>query len=335
MDLLTQGLLGAAMSGSVSSRDSARLATGIGFAAGLLADADILIRSSTDPLLTIEYHRHFTHSLFFIPFGALLAALILWPFLRARLPARELYLYCLMGYSLSGLLDACTSYGTHLLWPLMGERISFNIISIVDPVFTLALLAAVIVAFAKRDRRATWLGLGFAALYLLIGAVQLHRAEAVAMAMAGQRAHQPSRLLVKPTLGNLVLWRSIYEFDGRLYVDAVRVGWNSMTYAGESVPRFNAGTDLPGLSPESTLYRDIRRFEQFSGGYLAASRAHPGAIGDIRYAMLPNGVEPLWGIIVDPARPDAHAEFRFYRDIGPENRQRFWSMLAGGRLTGP
>ena len=45
----------------------------VGLAAGLLADADVLISSANDPLLNIEYHRHFSHSLFFIPIGAAIA----------------------------------------------------------------------------------------------------------------------------------------------------------------------------------------------------------------------------------------------------------------------
>ena len=80
MDLLTQGLLGAALAQAGSKQQETRIATGVGFFAGLLADADILIQSDQDPLLTVEFHRHFTHSIFFVPFGALIAALILWFF---------------------------------------------------------------------------------------------------------------------------------------------------------------------------------------------------------------------------------------------------------------
>ena len=38
---------------------------------GLAPDLDVLISSSEDPLLFLEYHRQFTHSLIFIPFGSL------------------------------------------------------------------------------------------------------------------------------------------------------------------------------------------------------------------------------------------------------------------------
>ena len=87
MDLLTQGLLGTAMAQAGAKQQEIRIATGIGFLAGITADVDILIQSENDPLLNIEFHWHFTHSLFFVPLGALIVALLLWPFLRKRLPA--------------------------------------------------------------------------------------------------------------------------------------------------------------------------------------------------------------------------------------------------------
>ena len=115
MDLLTQGLLGATMAQSGAKQQETRIATGIGFVAGIAADVDILIQSENDPLLNIEFHRHFTHSLFFVPLGALIVALLLWPFLRKRLSFARLYLFACRGYCLSGVLDAFTSYGTNLL----------------------------------------------------------------------------------------------------------------------------------------------------------------------------------------------------------------------------
>ena len=106
MDILTQGLLGAAVAQGGSKQNETKIATLIGFLAGLLADADVLIQSAKDTLYTIEYHRHFTHSLIFIPVGALIAAVLLWPFMKKRLAFPRLYLYCLLGYLLSGTLDA-------------------------------------------------------------------------------------------------------------------------------------------------------------------------------------------------------------------------------------
>ena len=74
MDPVSQGVVGAAASQLVSSRREKVEAAGIGFLAGLAADIDVIFRSSVDPLLFLEYHRHFTHALVFIPVGALFCA---------------------------------------------------------------------------------------------------------------------------------------------------------------------------------------------------------------------------------------------------------------------
>ena len=66
MDPLTQGTVGAAFSQSSADKKNIPKISVIGFLAGLAPDLDVLIQSSTDPILFLEYHRQFTHSLFFI-----------------------------------------------------------------------------------------------------------------------------------------------------------------------------------------------------------------------------------------------------------------------------
>ena len=70
----------------------------------------------------------------------MLGAALLWPIFKKRLSFARLYRYSLLGYLLSGLLDACTSYGTHLLWPFSDARVAWHLISVIDPLFTGALL---------------------------------------------------------------------------------------------------------------------------------------------------------------------------------------------------
>ena len=86
MDPITQGALGAAVAQAALFNQDKKRAYIAGGLAGMAADLDILIRSSQDPLLSLIYHRNFTHSLFFIPFGALLVALALLMFKSFRTP---------------------------------------------------------------------------------------------------------------------------------------------------------------------------------------------------------------------------------------------------------
>ncbi|MEA3275673.1 MAG: metal-dependent hydrolase, partial [Pseudomonadota bacterium] len=242
----------------------------------------------------------------------------------------RLYLFAFLGYSLSGVLDACTSYGTQLFWPLSDERVAWNLIAIVDPVFTLALLAAVVVAAVKRLPRAAWAGLGFAVIYLVAGWVQQQRAEAVVRELASERGHSIERILVKPTMGNLVLWRTIYEAGDGFHVDAVRVGLAShRVYAGGSAQRVEPKRDFPRLREESTAYGDLLRFAEFSDGFLARHPERPDVIGDLRYSMTPTGLIPLWGIGLNPDRPEKHARYLVFRDLSEEERRHFWDMLIG------
>ena len=334
MDLLTQGLLGATMAQSGAKQQETRMATGIGFFAGIAADVDILIQSENDPLLNIEFHRHFTHSLFFVPLGALIAALLLWPFLRKRLPFTRLYLFALLGYCLSGVLDAFTSYGTHLLWPVSDARVAWNTISVLDPAFTLILLVAVVIAFKKHAHTAARIGLLLAAAYMSFGWVQLQRAETVAETLIAERGHRAEEHLVKPTLANLVLWRSIYQFEGKLYVDAVRVGLFSepRIYPGESIEKFVLERDLSTLPASSVLANDIARFSHFSAGLLAIRPQQPNVLVDVRYSNLPMTLAPLWGIEINPEQPDQHAKYTLYRDASSATREKFLTLLMGGPI---
>jgi inner membrane protein len=327
MDLVTQGVLGATVAQASAKTEHIRLATWIGIVAGLLADADIFIRSSEDPLLTLQFHRHFTHSIFFIPFGALIAFAVLWPFLRKRLSPGYLYFYCFMGYLLSGFVDACTSYGTHLFWPLFEGRIAWNTIAIIDPIFTSLLILGVAIGFKTKAIRFPRGALVLAGIYLLFGLLQLQRAESAIETLAEERGHTIERKIVKPTIGNLILWRSVYLSGNRFYIDAVRTGFDRRVFEGESIARFDLKKAFPGLEEGTVLYEDIRRFDVFSDGYLGYFPGTPHRVGDFRYAIDPTSAQPLWGIEIDPEKADRHAPFETYRNMTEENRRAFMDML--------
>ena len=110
MDPVSQAFAGATFSQSLTRlRNGQKTAFIAGALSGMAADLDVLVRSGHDPLLFLEYHRQFTHSLVFIPIGALICAVLLTLLLRNRTNFRSLYLYCLLGYATHGLLDACMS----------------------------------------------------------------------------------------------------------------------------------------------------------------------------------------------------------------------------------
>ena len=338
MDPISQGVLGAVASGLCADRSTVRKATLVGWAAGMLADADVFIKSGSDPLLNIEYHRHFSHALMFVPLGGLLCACFFWWLTRKawRLPFRTLYLFSVAGYATAGLLDACTSYGTRLFWPFSEARVAWNIISIIDPVFTGTLLITVAIGVLRK--RAAWfrVGLIFACGYLLLGVVQRERTARLQNALAEQRGHASiGQRTVKPSIGNLVLWRSVYRDGDRFYVDAIRTGFfgKAIFYEGVSVPVLTVKMLRDGLPEDSILVEDLERFDHFSDGYLAQHPTDLTVVGDLRYAVLPQSVTPLWGIRVDREKADAHVAFESFRKVTKEDRTLLLRMLKGQLLA--
>jgi len=337
MDPISQGALGAVAGAICADRTTIRKAALVSWAAGMLADADIFISSASDPLLNIEFHRHFSHSLIFIPLGALLCAGFFWIVTRRwwGMSFRQLYLFSLLGYATAGILDACTSYGTRLFWPFSDARVAWNIISIIDPIFTVTILVLIGIGVAKK--RPTWLRAGFvfACCYLCLGVVQRERTARLQVELAESRGHVPvDQPTVKPSIGNLVLWRSVYRHEDRLYVDAIRTGFfgEAIFYEGVSIPALTLDGLSEGLPEDSVLAKDLERFNHFSDGYLAVHPEDAQVVGDLRYAALPQSVKPLWGIRVDRDKVDTHVPFESFRDVTKEDRAALIQMLKGQSL---
>lgn len=330
MDPLSQATLGAAAAQSlIKKSDLARIAL-IGALAGMAPDLDVLIQSSTDPLLQLEYHRQFTHSLIFIPVGALLCAIAFWPFMRRHMSFKAIWLTALAGYATHALLDACTTYGTLLLWPFSDARIAWNTISVIDPVFTLPLLGFVIAAGVKKSQFIGRLGMAWVALYLSIGVIQEERAIAAGEALAADRGHAPAVVSAKPSFGNLLLWKTVYEYDDHFWVDAVRAGGDVTIIEGDHVARLNLQSSFPWLDTDSQQARDVERFRWFSNDYLAIDSDDPFFIVDMRYSHLPNEIKGLWGIRLDPdASADEHVTWIARRSADSERFEQLWAMLKG------
>lgn len=330
MDIVTHGLLGALAAQSVSSSRHLRTATFIGFLTALLPDLDVFIRSNDDVLMALTYHRHFTHALVFVPLGALIASLLLYPFLHQKLSRLQMYGFAFSAYLSACLLDACTSYGTHLFWPLIQTPVALSIIAVVDPLFTLLVLIALIAAF--RHNSSSWgkVGILLALSYLALAGLQHQRAHTAALTLALERGLLPERIMIKPTLGNLLLWRAL-TLDGQMaYADAIRVGLPGSVkiYPGESTSLINplSWGDLPESSP---AYEDLQRYYQLADKVLVAAANDGTFIGDGRYSMLPTRVMPIWGIRLSPENPDKAAGFVVEREFSPEMRKELIDMLKG------
>jgi len=330
MDPVSQGVLGASVPQAFSQKKHIVAATLFGALSGMAPDLDSFIRSDTDPLLYLQYHRQFSHSLIFIPIGSLICALVFY-FLLARrwqISFKLTYLFCLLGYATHGLLDACTSYGTQLLWPFSIERFAWNTISIVDPLFTVPLLALVITGLKKKTPLFAQIALCWVIAYHGLGFYQNQRVAEVGAQLAEQRGHTPIRLEAKPSFGNLLLWKVIYEVEDGYYTDAVRAAPNLTIYSGEFIPKLNIERDLPWLDKDSQQAKDLARFHWFSRGFLSLDPDNPLRVTDMRYSLVPNEATGMWSIWLNQqAGKTDHVTIKQDRDTTGPRREKFGRML--------
>jgi inner membrane protein len=312
VDTFTHGLLGAAAAQALFAKKLPRSAGLIGFIAGVAPDLDFFVGSASDPMASIVYHRQFTHSLIFIPLGALLVSLLcIWmkPYKGVRL---AVYGAAFVGYGLHGLLDACTSYGTLLLWPFSDQRIAWDLIAIVDPVFSMVLLVGLLWALLGKRPWSARIALCCAAVYLGFGIWQLHRATAVQEQLAAARGHVIEHRRAMPLPGSLVSWRAVYVAAGHIYVDGVRVPWwsSALVKPGGSTPLASFDIVPRPVAERDDTRRVFEVFAWFADGLIAAVDGVASTIGDMRYAAEASSLTPLWGMQFDAHQVDGPTRWR-------------------------
>lgn len=343
MDPISQFAVGAVVGGAFApsvaralrraNKDTAYPVGAAVLCAGLAAmtpDLDVLIRNADYPLLSVKYHRHFTHALALVPLYAALILPLAWLlFRRSGLSLLMLYLLALLGLATHGPLDAMTNYGTHLFWPFTNERTSWNMISIVDPIFTFTLLGLIVAAAIRKTRRPLFFAAGFMVLYLGMGLYQRDTAETAMQNLAASRGHTVERYEVKPAFANIILWRAQYVHEGKIYTDAINVlpGLTPKVYEGASQPLLVADDAWLARLPPAAQ-QDVRDFAFFSAGWLGLVSGSDTLIGDMRFAMLPNQNAPLWAIELSPL-PSGHLPFKQLPREGA-NWQELWRMVARG-----
>lgn len=331
MDPISQGIIGSTASQVISKKKHSLFVVAlIGLLSGFAPDLDIFIRSSNDPLLFLEFHRQFTHSLFFIPFGGLICASILFLVVRkiSSITFKETWIYSTMGYATHGLLDACTSYGTLLFWPFSYERISWNNISIIDPLFTIPLIIFVGLSALTSKKTFARIAIIWAISYLVLGAILNKKALEIGKEIARERGHEIIRIVAKPTFANSFLWKIIYESEGKFFTDGVRILPTKKIYYGESIAKLNIDKDFPFLNIESQQYKDIQRFAWFSDNYLAIDPENKSRILDIRYSMLPNQISGLWGIEIDfDGTEKQHIKYITNRSLSQRRFEKLLGMI--------
>lgn len=186
------------------------------------------------------------------------------------------------------ILDCFTTYGTQLFLPFSSYRVSWNNISVVDPLYTLPFLVSLsIVSFMARThpRRAlvNYLGIGLSSAYMLFTLANKAQVEAIFRQSLAAEGIAYERLITSPTIFNNVLWNGIAEADSVYYM-----GLYSIL---DKEAKIQAFTRLPkghDLAAPYAGQRVMQILPWFSDGYYTVSAQEGDTLiySDLRFGAL-------------------------------------------------
>ena len=281
MDSLSQIVLGGAVAAAVVPAAHRRAALLAGAALGTLPDLDSfpIALFTHDPVALMTWHRSLTHSVLVLP----VIAWAIWAFLRRRggrvAEAPRAWFWAItLALVTHPLLDGFTVYGTQLWWPLPLRPTMWSTVFIIDPLYTVWLLIACIVAWALPRRpvaqRALVAGLALSTGYLawsVAAKAMVERAATAALAPMGLA--QAPRFSV-PMPFNTLLWRVV-----AMTTEGYVVGDRSLL-ADRGPMRFQAhASDGAALQAVAALPA-VQRLSWFNHGFMRAQvRPAPAAAG--------------------------------------------------------
>lgn len=287
MDSLTQAALGAAVGHACWHRQLGRSALLLGAAAGVLPDLDVLAYPFMDEIQKLYWHRGESHSLFFAVLGSLFLGW-LWRKTRWRdklslqRVAVGMFLVLVTHYA----IDCFNIYGTQLLAPLSRHGFSVGNMFIIDPLYTLPLLAGVVFAGILRGRagtRANRVGLILSSLYVIFSLAAHGYADHTFRRRLAARNVEVQASLTGATPMNTLLWRHIARTP-----DAIYVGYFSLIAdRPRDEIRFQRISRNEHLVEPYRGQRNLEVIQWFSQGFWTARQTAKGLeLADLRFGEL-------------------------------------------------
>ncbi len=303
MDTITHIVLGAAVGEVLAGKKLGKKALLIGAIAGNLPDIDFVASFWLDSARDVWFHRGITHSLLFVIIVSLLLGWVAWRVDRsAAMTYKQWCVFFGVQMGIHIFIDAFNAYGTGWFEPFSSYRVTFNVLFVADPLYSLwlgiAFLALLILRRGSLARK-RWarFGLLFSSVYLCYCLVNKWRIDRIVERQLHQQSIRYDRYFTTPTPLNSLLWyvvvadsngneytgyRSVFDAPGRPIVfrlqprgDSLLQAWEGAGQSGKGGMELS-GKDLSGvhLSGKDSLV-----------GAKDGSVQPPGGHRDIEYLL--------------------------------------------------
>jgi inner membrane protein len=294
LDSVTQFALGAGVGAVVLGRKiGPRKAALVGGVLGTLPDLDVYFPYD-NPVDSFTLHRGPSHSLIVhAAVTPVLGEIVRLMFRDLRDCRVLVWVGVYLCLATHALLDALTIYGTRLFWPIWDEPVAIGSVFIIDPLYTVPLLVAMVWAlcvsgWTDRFRKTLVAALVVSTAYLgwTMIAQQIVRDRAASI-IAGIASTE--KLLVTSTPFNSLLWK-VVAFDRDSYFNLyLPVFGGRETVEIHRHPRRPSGLSCPdGLGSGLEMFGRLAAFSK--GFYRLDRRGDDILLSDLRMGLTPNYV---------------------------------------------
>jgi len=282
MDSLTQIVLGAAVGEVVLGNKIGNKAMLYGAIAGTIPDLDVFASHFTDTVSALKIHRGFTHS---IVFSVLFAPIFGWLVSRYEKykDIKKWSWLFFWAFITHPMLDAHTTWGTQLFWPL-DLRLAYKNIFVIDPLYTLPFLIFLILAMrqkrsTKKRRFYNKMGLIVSSGYMLLTIILKWIAFNQFTSALETQNIDYFELDTRPSALNTILWSANIETK-----DAYLLGnysfFDTQPITFESYPKNHHL--LENLIEDETVQRMIAISE---GWYTVTKKSNTLYFNDLRFGL--------------------------------------------------
>lgn len=249
---------------------------------------------------------------------------------------RGWYILFFLALTTHFILDCFTAYGTQIFLPFSDYRVAFNTISVVDPMYTVPFLIAVIVTCnlrrnSRARRVANWTGIAISSAYLLFTVFNRQHVDRIFSNALEHRNLEVSQCRTSPTIFNNILWNCVAENDSVFYA-----GLYSLF---DSDPHLHYLNVIPKNDHYAAPIADMEEYhilQWFSEGYLMHTRTDTALImSDIRFGGIRDTIESPRDLVFNffaEQQPDGTWKFSERRerpeDVGAAFRS-LWQRILG------
>lgn len=244
-------------------------------------------------------------------------------------------------FSTHTFIDACTPYGTQLLYPFNNLRVAWNNISVVDPIYTIPLVISLIVAafYHKKSitrSRIAYTGLILSSMYMAFTFYNQYRVQNIFKQSAIEAGINYKRANVRPVPTQNLLWQGMIESDSTYHYGIYSI------FDGE--PKIQKFTTVPKNHHLIEPYKeehDIKLLLWFSKGYYNVEQEGDTLLfHDIRYGLLDDVLnrELAYPMTIRIVNKDGEWKTERFREGPPDEEfpkdimARLWRRMWGGEF---